>query len=290
MTKTDDFADAEIFDFFLSHSSKTKELARYIYYNSKFNGLHPWYDENNLETGVVLEGAIKQGIERSKAFLLLHSQPALESEWVKAEMKLAKIKRERDPNFKIIVLKLDELEPSNSWKDFLYQEWNFQDSFGSILRLIESVTGNKGIMKLTASSLLLETPFMNESGIIAEHTRNYVLYYLSHIKNLISTTVSIGHDDELRDTLENILKLSLFSQVPNLEGGMMPAEPSVWEIIHGTRMRIPPHIEIQGLPEKYECKIIENNEIFTKIQILDKRTKEPINHIVPISIVFSSEL
>ena len=57
-----------------------------------------------------------------------------------------------------------------------------------------------------------------------------------------------------------------------------------------TRMRIPPHIEIQGLPEKYECKIIENNEIFTKIQILDKRTKEPINHIVPISIVFSSEL
>jgi len=278
------------FDFFLSHSSKTKELARHIYCNSVINGIQPWYDESNLEVGDFVEDVIQKGIENSKGFLLLHSRPALESDWVRTEMRIARLRKERDEKFKLIVVKLDDLEPSDPWNNFLFQEWDHKDYFGSILKLIEAITGKKGTINLTVSSLLIDTPFVNDSGKIAESTRNYILYYLCHVKNLISSTVSVGYDDEIRDTLEKLLALSVFSQVPNLEGGMMPVEPGIWEIIHGSRMRRVPRIEINGLPDKYECEVIENNEIFTRICILDKESRKPINHIVPISIIFSSEL
>lgn len=280
----DDFA------FFISHSSKTKELAKYIYNNAILNGIFPWYDESNLELGKVLEETIRRGIENSKAFLLLHSRPALDSEWVKMEMRIAKLKKDKDSTFKIFVVKLDELEPSAPWSDFVYLEWNPDDSPGSILKLIESLTGKKGISRLTASSLLVDTPFVNESGKIAEHTKNYVLYYLSHLKNLISSVSTVGHDDELRDTLAKILKLNVFEQIPSLTGGIMPIEPGVWEIIHANRMRIAPRVAVQGLPDKYKYRILDNNEIFTKVQIIDRQTNKPVSHIVPITLTFDSRL
>ena len=33
------------FDIFISHSSKSKEIARLTYYNGISNGLRPWFDE-----------------------------------------------------------------------------------------------------------------------------------------------------------------------------------------------------------------------------------------------------
>ena len=141
--------------FFISHSSATKELARHIYYNAIANGLSPWYDEAFLAVGDVLASEIEKGIYASSDFLLLHCKQAMEKKWVPLEMEIAKGKYEKDASTKIVVVKLDD-EPLNDpfWEKFLYVDWNQLDQQGSLLKLMEVITGKKGIAAITASSVM----------------------------------------------------------------------------------------------------------------------------------------
>ncbi len=280
------------FSFYISHSSATKEIARHLYYNSISNGLFPWYDESLLSIGDVLEREIQKGIQSSLGFVLLHSKQAMESSWVRKEMKIAKSKRMNDNNFNIFVVKLDE-EPviETFWKDFLYLSWDPKDVSGSIIKLIEAVTGQKSILKITASSVLNQIPLViNETSTIAEHSRNYILYYLAHIKSLVSAVASVGYEEELRDTLKKLLNLYLLNSIPCIHGGMMQIAPGIWECIYANRMRIPPRIRINGLPAEYGWDVITNNEVFCRLQIVSFKTKIPVPHPVPMILEFDAEL
>src|SRR5690242_3171551 len=120
-----------IFDVFMSHSSKNKELARFTYYNGIANGLKPWLDEALLHVGDDMKPVIVQAIADSAAYLLFYSEQAMsEGSWVPFEMRAAKEKRERDPGFRIIVIKLDEFEVPEWWDQFLYTNWNLSDQPG----------------------------------------------------------------------------------------------------------------------------------------------------------------
>jgi len=273
---------------FISHSSVTKELARQIYYNAISNGVSVWYDEALLTLGDELRDSLIKGIENSASFLLLHSKAAMDKPWVPLEMAVARKKYEKDNNFKIRVVKLDdEPLPDKFWNRFLYEKWNSSDQGGSIIKILEALTGKRGIVAITASSVLTSDPsshFVNQSATIAEHTRNYVLWYLCHIKKLMQSVVSVAYEQELRDTLEKLLHLFLFENIPAIHGGVIPVEPGVFELIHANRMRVPPRITVNGLPDKYKWELVQGNELFSRIRILEANSDNTVSHPVPLAI------
>ncbi len=272
---------------FVSHSSATKELARHIFYNAISNGLSVWYDEALLDLGDALEQEIEQGIANSQTFLLLYCRAAMDKRWVPLEMRLAEAKYNRDPTFRPIVVKLDDKPfPSDFWKQFLYLEWKNEDQPGSIVRLLASLTGHNPFTQIPAAAVLSNEPsafFVNQSATIAEHSRNYVLYYVSHLKNLLSAVCEVGYDQELRDTLRKVLRVSLFEHLPSIHGGRFVLAPGIFEIIFANRMRIPPKITLQGLPNRYSWSLLKNDEVSCRIAVLDLTTGQPVNHPVPLS-------
>ena len=140
-----------MYDFFLSHSSKNKELAKIIYYTSLANGLSVWYDERYLKPGNHLRESIKRGIQESAGYLLLCSQEALESKWVPVEIELAKDKKSRDPNFVLTVVLLDDSQPPEWLMKYKYIKWNREDEPGSTLELISHLTGKEPVTTITRS-------------------------------------------------------------------------------------------------------------------------------------------
>jgi TIR domain len=282
------------FDLFISHSSKNKELARFIYYIGISNGLKPWFDWALLHVGDDMKRDIRQGIADSAAYLLLYSKEAITAEsWVPFEMEVAKEKRKNDSAFRIIVVKLDDLDFPEWWNQFLYAKWDSSDQPGSIIRLVESMLDRKIFPGITGAAFLTSVPasvFANQSASLAEHTRNYILYYMAHVTGLLRAVTKAGVAAEHQDTITKLLKLSLLNQLPTLQGGWMPCAPGEYEFIHANRMRCPPHISIQGLPSHYEYKIIHNDEVSTRISFHETATKKLVETPVPFSAIFDSRL
>jgi len=276
-----------VFDFFISHSSATKDLARVIYYTAISNNLSPWYDESLLQIGDVLRVEIERGITSSASYVLLHSKRASQSPWVKLEMQLAKLRNEADPSFRLKVVKLDqEPLPSEFWEQFLHQTWNTEDVPGSVIQLIAALTGGKPLIQIPASSVLAAAPsviFSNQSGTIAEHSRNFILFYMAHIKYLLSALARTGSEMELRDSIQKILALSMVEEMPLIHGFPIPIAPGVFEIIHGNRMRTAPTISVEGLPDRFEWLPVSNNEIFTRIEIREKETGKLAAYPTPLA-------
>jgi hypothetical protein len=280
------------FDFFISHSSATKELARLVYYNAVTNSLRVWYDEALLILGDQLEQELKRGIEQSKSFLLLHSKAAMESKWVPREMAIAQSVFKNDPSFRLMTVKLDDEPVPEFWQKFLYLQWDNSDQAGSVLRLLSDLTGHRPMIQIAAAAVLSAAPseaFVNSSNTIAEHARNYVLYYVAHVRQLLSAVQLVGHELELRDTLAKILQLSLFEQLPSLQGGIIPIAPALFEIIFANRMRIPPRVTIEGLPDRYNWTLVRNSEIACRIAITEAGSLKPVEHPVPLSITIQHD-
>ncbi len=282
-------------DFFISHSSTTKELARHVFYNAISNGLSPWYDEALLNLGDQLEQELRFGIESSKSFLLLYSKAAIEKKWVPYEMAIAEAIYQNDSSFRLIAVKLDDEPLPEFWEQFLYHPWNNNDQPGSILRLLSELTGRNPIVQIAAAAVLSTAPsdaFVNSSNTVAEHARNYVFYYLAHVKQLLSAVHQVGYEQELRDTIAKVLQLSLFEQLPSLQGGIIPIAPAVFELIFPNRMRIAPRVCVSGLPARYIWTIVANTEVSCRIAITEAETSRPVQHPVPlaISVALDAEL
>src|SRR5262249_27177997 len=131
---------------------------------------------------------------------------------------------------------------------------NSSDQPGSIIRLVESMLGRKIFPGITGAAFLTSAPasvFANQSASLAEHTRNYILYYIAHVTGLLRAVTTAGVVAEHQDTLMKLLKLSLLIQLPTLQGGWMTCFPGEYEFIHANRMRCPPRISFQGLPSHY---------------------------------------
>lgn len=83
-----------------------------------------------------------------------------------------------------------------------------------------------------------------------------------------------------------VLNLSLLEKIPAIQAGWIPIEPGIFEHIHGNRMRIPPRVTPYGLPAQYQIKLLENNEVFSRLAIVDTQNGEIIRHAVPFSLAF----
>lgn len=283
------------FDVFISHSSKNKEIARLTYYNGIANGLRPWFDESLFALGDAMLPTLETAIQDSDAYLLFASAQALGSTWVQHEMRFAQVRKEKDPGFKLIVVKIEECELPDCWKAYLYTDWREGDQPGSLISLLEAMVGRKLAPWITGASFLSAAPasvFLSETATLAEHGRNWVLYYLGHLKGLLQAVATVGHTAEHHDTLQKLLGLSLLEKIPVIQAGWIPVEPGIFEHIHANRMRIPPRITAHGLPEKYELELQANNEVFSRMAIVDVESREVVRHAVPFSFstVFDAEL
>lgn len=282
------------FDLFISHSSHNKELARLTWTCAISNGVKTWFDEALLETGNEIDTALQVAISDSDTYLLFASESALNSKWVKLEMQIAEARKRVDPEFRIIVVLIDHnLTLPEWWQKFLYMSWKNEDEAGSVIQLLESLTGRKVFSWITGAAFLSAEPssiYFNDSGSLAEHSRNWVLYYIGHLKQLLSALAMVGHPSEHQDSIEKILKLSLLDQIPSIQSGWIAIEPGVFESIHPNRMRIPPRIKINGLPPQYSFSVLANDEISTRISFLDNLTNARVTHPIPFSVEMDAEL
>ena len=282
------------FDVFISHSSQNKEIARLTYYNAISNSLRPWFDEAFFSAGDEMLPTLKSAISDSNTYLLFASEEALASIWVQNEMEFAEEQKVRDPNFRLLVIRLDaSTNLPDWWRSFLYNDWILEDEAGSVIRLLEAITGRKIFSSITGAAFLSAEPssvFFNKSASLAEHGRNWVLYYLGHIKGLLKALATVGNPSEHQDSLEKLLGLFLLEQMPVIQPSWIPIQPGVFELIHPNRMRIPPRIIVHGLPEQYSFNLVANNEILTRISFIDKVTGETVLYPIPFSVELDAEL
>lgn len=274
------------YDIFISHSSKNKEIARLTYYNGISNGLRLWFDEALFKAGDEMLPTLVSAIEDSAGYLLFASKEALASDWVQKEMDAAETRKTADPTFKILVVKLEPCELPAWWNAYVHCEWNSDDEPGSVVRLLEAILGRKVVSWITGAAFLSATPssaIFNESASLAEHSRNWVLYYLGHVKQLIQSVAAVGYVAEHRDTLQKLLGLSLLEKIPAIQAGWIPIAPGMFEIIHPNRMRVPPRLVWNGLPDRYKVVLLINDEISTRISIVDAVMGEVVTHPVPFS-------
>ena len=274
------------FDIFISHSSKNKEIARLTYYNGISNGLRPWFDEALFKAGDEMLPALVSAIGDSAGYLLFASNESLASGWVQKEMNAAEARKTADPTFKILVVKLERCELPAWWNAYLHCEGKPDDESGSVVRLLEAILGRKVVSWITGAAFLSATPssaIFNESASLAEHSRNWVLYYLGHVKQLFQSVAAVGYVAEHQDTLQKLLSLSLLEQVPAIQSGWIAVEPGVFEIIHANRMRIPPRLVWNGLQDRYKVVLLRNDEISTRMSIVDAETGAVVRHPVPFS-------
>lgn len=245
-----------------------------------------WFDEAMFKVGDEMLPTLVSAIEDSAGYLLFASQEALASKWVQAEMKEARARKTADPAFKILVVKLEPCELPAWWDGYLRSEWKPEDEPGSVIRLLEAILGRKVVPWITGAAFLSPEPssvVFNESAYLAEHSRNWVLYYLGHVKQLIQSVVAVGYVAEHQDTLQKLLGLSLLEQIPAIQAGWIPIAPGVFEHIHANRMRVPPRVVPNGLPDRYEVALLRNDEISTRMSIVGALTGEVVRQPVPFS-------
>lgn len=99
--------------FFLSFSSKNVMLARQVFESLKQDAkLEVWFDLDqegeSPEHTKRIERWLQEAVYNSRGFVLLWTNAAKESQWVRKEIRWASEKASRDPDFHFIVLQLDD--------------------------------------------------------------------------------------------------------------------------------------------------------------------------------------
>ncbi|WP_316812950.1 toll/interleukin-1 receptor domain-containing protein [Pedobacter heparinus] len=91
---------------FISHSSDDKRFVRTLKTDLNENGIHTWFDEDELSFGDTLVEKLEQSIDQTSHFIIILSESSINSPWVQKELKhvLANLNR------KIIPIKYKECE------------------------------------------------------------------------------------------------------------------------------------------------------------------------------------
>ena len=110
------------FDVFLSDAHVDRLFVDHLYgWLTECAGLNVWYDARQM-AGQRIASGLKNGIERSRAAIIVGSAEALSRGWVQQEVDIALDELSRSQAFRVIVLRLadarvDELIRGLSWID-----------------------------------------------------------------------------------------------------------------------------------------------------------------------------
>lgn len=192
---------------FISHSSKDKLFVLNIAERLKENNI--WLDLWEMDAGDSLSEKIEKGIDDAKNFVIILSKNSIESRWVKYELNMAIIKYLSNENYKIIAVRIDDVEVPLRLQPFLrIESTNVDDIANKILKADQFeddkfktskrqfVNRNDEIDTLTTMLYEKETKFINIIGFYGIGKTSLIREALKRIysnPNSVEITLSQAH-------------------------------------------------------------------------------------------------
>ena len=265
------------------------------------NGVNPWIDESEILLGMDISARVTHGISISQRYLLIATPESLASSAVQLEIELAHARQAVDPTFQFIVYKHADVDlrdvHSRDLTKFLYVDSKSNSPFlnnplPAIAQLVESITGKNMLVAFLNQAFAAA---VQKGGVTSNlHSNDYLFEaigaLLMQIKGFIQA-VSLGHfPEETLDSLQKMMKYSPLAQVVNLQPRWVVVGPGLFETLHANCMRIPPHINIENLPDGVSYKVTYNDEVRTQIQFIETLNGKPYLGVLPFRVIFETDL
>ncbi len=124
---------------FISHSSKDKGYANFLYADLRDAGCDPWLDEWDIVGGESIPSEIEKGIDNCDFLIILLSTASVDSPWVRAEWESSIWDEYNDKKVKIIPLLIEECSIPRFLKFKKYIDFRKDYSIGlqELLRSME---------------------------------------------------------------------------------------------------------------------------------------------------------
>lgn len=156
------------YDFFISYNKNDKKHASRVAKLIKSSGLERWWQEEYSQQEYAQK--IKEGIDASKAFVVLLSASSAESEWVGKEILYA-LRRHSIVGLKILPIVVEELSENDY--DFFHHilgdfNWLFVKDYGSDRELIRAISKQ---VDIKLSKELSDSIYSAEAEIEQERLR-----------------------------------------------------------------------------------------------------------------------
>jgi hypothetical protein len=124
---------------FLSYNKADKEVARSIGAQMTLSGIEVWFDEWEIQAGDSIPGKLDEGLAAFNAFVLVWSADAVQSNWVRKELRSAIMRAINDKSVKIVPCLLDETPLPPLIADL--RGIDFSDRHSGIDELLKDLTG-----------------------------------------------------------------------------------------------------------------------------------------------------
>ena len=127
---------------FISYKSEEQDKARLVYESLEANNIDVWWDEN-LQAGQKWEEDIDVALGNADAVVVLWSNHARESEWVKNEASIAK------HNFTLVNVKLEECDIPHPFQSIQFENlslWRGDSSDKLFLELVKAIKSKRRLV------------------------------------------------------------------------------------------------------------------------------------------------
>jgi hypothetical protein len=117
---------------FLSHSARDKIFVRRIADSLSFYGIPIFFDEREIKVGDNIPEKIYDGLERATHVIYVLSKNSIQSEWVKEELSVAKMKQMDKKGCHILPVLIDDVSPPSSISHIKYADfknWKLKESY-----------------------------------------------------------------------------------------------------------------------------------------------------------------
>jgi hypothetical protein len=120
------------FDAFLSHAHVDKLFVDQLYHwLTRVAGLEIWYDSKEMPAGMAIASGLHGGIESCRGLIVVGSEAALTSSWVRKEINVAQDEQSRHSEFRLVPIIIGDVQPDAalrgvSWIILPKAELNFQ--------------------------------------------------------------------------------------------------------------------------------------------------------------------
>ena len=128
---------------FLSHSARDKGFVRQLADSLNFYGIPTFFDEREIKIGDNIPAKIYNGLEKATHVIYVISNNSIQSEWVREELSVAKMRQMNKAGCSILPILLDDVSPPSSISHIKYanfKRWELKESYlTSLQELLESL-------------------------------------------------------------------------------------------------------------------------------------------------------
>ena len=191
---------------FVSHSSTDDPIVARIVADLRGLGHDVWVDQTELTAGAPLFGVIQSAIEQSDAFLLLLSEEASASPWVRTEWEAGFTRKLADDSYTFLLARLDDSEvplflASRKWVDVA------ADYDGALRVIHESLA--------TMDTAALAKPAVwyfddHKDSLAAFRKRHSTTFRVRTFAEIVGLMSALGQAAEDRTLAPNVILLDLY--------------------------------------------------------------------------------